>query len=200
MITTQMTEKNSNPQGLGVFYSDGLVDLFFGLALLMSGAMIYLDQIVFIGIFPAALLPAWQAWRKKTLSRIRSHTGSHIQGAVRARERGVLLGALFAGVLALVLGLGAFFAFASIPPAVLDWVSRYFMLLFGGMLAAAFVACALGLGIQRFYLYTLLTLAIFISGYFLGLSMPVLFLILGGIITFLALLVHVRFLSEYPAG
>jgi hypothetical protein len=182
----------------GLYFSDGLLDIFTGLGLLSAGGLMLVDLVFLIGVYPATMMPAWQAARKKSLERLTAKAGGQMAEAYQTRIRAVILGALIAGMLFLGLGLVAFFGFDRVPASIFDWMRMNFAILTGLLAAIFFSVTGLVLGIRRFYLYAIGALALFALGHMLGVTLPFLVLALGVFVTLAGLFVYLRFLGEHP--
>jgi hypothetical protein len=184
------------------YHQDGLLDIVIGLYALAFGLGIVADKIwdfsfaaIMPGILIAIVLPIWiQAKRKITLPRI---------GYVNIGAKGS--NKLFALLLGLsVAGLGVFFLFtmATFQDGRPEWIEtilfQYGMIWIG--LGAAVIGSlfAYTMGLKRLYGYGLLTLVLFVSGYFLSVSFEYLLLVVGGVIIASGAVLLAQFVRRYP--
>jgi len=181
-----MTKQNSlreiEKKAYMSYHQDGLLDIFVGLYALAFGLGMIADKIlefgfgaIMPGILIAIVLPIWiQAKRKITMPRI---------GFVKFGTRGsnklfaLLLGLAVAGLGVFML-FGVFLATGQIGrPWWIEILFQYGMIWIG--LGAAVIGSlfAYTMGLKRLYGYGLLTLALFVSGYFLNVPFEYLLLI-----------------------
>jgi len=197
MTTTQFETKQNDRKGYGAFFSDGLLDIFIGLGLVVAGALMFTEMVWMIGIYPAIILSVWQSSRKKTLARM-DLQGERLHQAYQSRSRAVILGLLIAGMLTFLLGVMVFIAFDKIPAGVFAWFREYFLIVLGLLIALIFSGSASMLGIGRFHLYAAFALAIITGGGLIGIAFPWLLIVFGGVITIIGVVVLIRFLGAHP--
>jgi hypothetical protein len=201
-VTKQDTLREVEKKTYMSYHQDGLLDIIIGLYALAFGIGIVADKILDFsfavlmpGILIAVILPIWiQAKRKITLPRI---------GYVNIGTKGS--NKLFALLLGLsVAGLGVFFLFTMMtfqngrPEWIETILFQYGMIWIG--LGAAVIGSlfAYTMGLKRLHGYGLLTLALFVSGYFLGVPFEYLLLVVGSVIIASGAVLLARFIRKYP--
>ena len=102
MMATQFESKKDNGSLSGIFYKDGLLDLFIGIGLALAGAWMFTERVWMMGVYPAIMLPVWQETRKKTLARLGVQE-TRARMVYESRTRAVLLGMAIAGMVTLLL-------------------------------------------------------------------------------------------------
>jgi hypothetical protein len=185
------------------YHQDGLLDMVIGLYALSFGLGIFADKILefsFAAIMPAIMisivLPIWiHAKKKITMPRI---------GFVKFGARGsnklfaLLLGLSIAG-LGVAMAFGVFMATGQNgTPFWLEILFQYGMIWIG--LGAAVIGSlfAYTMGLKRLHGYGFLTLALFVSGYFLGIPFEYLLLTIGSVIIASGAALLVQFIRRYP--
>jgi len=184
------------------YHQDGLLDMVIGLYALSFGLGIFVDKILefsFVAIMPAIMisivLPIWiHAKKKITMPRI---------GFVKFGARGsnklfaIFLGLAVAG-LGVSLALSVFMIGQNGRPVWLEILFQYGMIWIG--LGAAVIGSlfAYTMGLKRLHGYGLLTLALFVSGHFLGIPFEYLLLTIGSVIIASGAALLVQFIQRYP--
>jgi len=202
-----MTKQNSlreiEKKAYMSYHQDGLIDIVIGVYALSFGLGIAMDRIwgfSFGAIMPAILisivLPIWiHAKRKITMPRI---------GFVKFGARGanklfaLLLGLSVAG-LGFALTFGFFMATGQNGrPVWIEMLFQYGMIWIG--LGASVIGSlfAYTMGLKRLHGYGLLTLALFVSGYFLSIPFEYFVLAIGSVIIASGAALLVRFIRKYP--
>jgi hypothetical protein len=201
-MTKQNTLREIEKKTYMSYHQDGLIDIIIGLYAITFGLGIIVDLVLelnFATIIPgmliAIILPIWIiAKRKITMPRI---------GYVNIGTKGSnKLFALFLGLA--VAGLGVFFLFTMItfqngrPEWIETILFQYGMIWIG--LAAAIIGSlfAYTMGLKRLHGYGLLTLALFVIGYFLNFPFQYLLLLIGIVIVSSGAVLLVRFIRRYP--
>jgi len=202
IVTKQDTLREVEKKTYMSYHQDGLIDIIIGLYALAFGLGIVVDKILDFsfavlmpGILIAIILPIWiQAKRKITLPRI---------GYVNIGTKGS--NKLFALLLGLsVAGLGVFFLFTMMtfqngrPEWIETILFQYGMIWIG--LGAAVIGnlFAYTMGLKRLHGYGLLTLALFVSGYFLSVPFEYLLLVAGSVIIASGAVLLAQFIRRYP--
>ena len=202
-MTKQNTLREIEKKAYMSYHQDGLLDIFVGLYALAFGLGMIADKTLEFGfgtIMPAILiaivLPIWiEAKRKITMPRI---------GFVKFGTRGS--NKLFALLLGLaVAGLGVFMLFSVFlatgqigRPWWIEILFQYGMIWIG--LGAAVIGSlfAYTMGLKRLHGYGLLTLALFVGGYFLSFPFEYLLLVVGSVIIASGAALLVQFVRRYP--
>ena len=202
IVTKQDTLREVEKKTYMSYHQDGLIDIIIGLYALAFGLGIVVDKILDFsfavlmpGILIAIILPIWiQAKRKITLPRI---------GYVNIGTKGS--NKFFALLLGLsVAGLGVFFLFTMMtfqngrPEWIETILFQYGMIWIG--LGAAVIGnlFAYTMGLKRLHGYGLLTLALFVSGYFLSVPFEYLLLVAGSVIIASGAVLLAQFIRRYP--
>lgn len=201
-MTEQNTLREIEKKTYMSYHQDGLLDIVIGLYALAFGLGIVVDQIldinfavIYPGIMIAIVLPIWIAAKRKiTMPRI---------GYVNIGTKGSnKIFALFLGLA--VAGLGVFFLFTMMtfqngrPEWIETILFQYGMVWIG--LGAAVIGSmfAYTMGLKRLYGYGLLTLALFVVGYFLAVPFEYLLLFIGGVVMACGVALLVQFIHKYP--
>ena len=201
-VTEQNTLREIEKKTYMSYHQDGLLDIVIGLYALAFGLGIVADQIldinfavIYPGIMIAIVLPIWIAAKRKiTMPRI---------GYVNIGTKGSnKIFALFLGLA--VAGLGVFFLFTMMtfqngrPEWIETILFQYGMVWIG--LGAAVIGSmfAFTMGLKRLYGYGLLTLALFVVGYFLAVPFEYLLLFIGGVVMACGVALLVQFIHKYP--
>jgi hypothetical protein len=201
-VTKQNTLRDIEKKTYMSYHQDGLIDIIVGLYALAFGLGIFADKILdfsFAAIMPgmmiAIVLPIWLAAKRKiTLPRI---------GYVNIGAKGSnKIFAIFLGLA--VAGLGVFFLFtmATFQSGRPEWIEtivfQYGMIWIG--LGAAVIGSlfAYTMGLKRLHGYGLLTLALFVGGYFLSFPFQYLLILVGGVIMACGVVLLVQFIQKYP--
>jgi hypothetical protein len=202
IVTRQDTLREVEKKTYMSYHQDGLLDIIIGLYALAFGIGIVADKsldfsfaVIMPSILIAIVLPIWiQAKRKITLPRI---------GYVNIGTKGS--NKLFALLMGLsVAGLGVFFLFTMMtfqngrPEWIETILFQYGMIWIG--LGAAVIGSlfAYTMGLKRLHGYGLLTLALFVSGYFLSVPFEYLLLVEGSVIIASGAVLLARFIRKYP--
>jgi hypothetical protein len=186
------------------YHQDGLLDIFVGVYVLLFGLGIFLGTTVadfstwFVipAIFPAVMLPIWISAKKRlTMPRI-----GYVKFGVRSAGKlmALLLGLMVAGA-----GLGAFMAlsFASSQGWALafrDLIISYSMIIIGVVAASISSLFGYTMGLKRLYGYGLLTLVLFLAGYFITFPFEYILLTIGLVIIINGVVLLMQFIRRYP--
>jgi hypothetical protein len=171
------------------YFQDGLWDVLLGFFLLGWGVGILTEMIALIGAWVVVAYSAvWGLKRWLTYPR----TG--IAVVPQARKTNVRL--FIAGMVALMLGVMAFVLVSA--GSTPDWLGRFFIFIFGAIIAA--VVCMIGFwwNVRRWYIYAALILAGAASHQWLGVPLNYGFIIPGAIILISGAIMLFRFLRRYP--
>jgi len=170
------------------FFQDGLWDVFLGVFLLGWGFTVWFDipllqTAVFIGFF-------WLALGLKKII-----TYPRIGHATPTEQRSRTLKIAIAGVVVLV---AVIFLLPVVARGEVQFLRNYFEFLFGSMIAIAVALIGYWWRIYRWYLYGGMIFVLATFNQWLGLSFELSFIIPGGVVFILGLLIFVRFLRKYP--
>ena len=171
------------------YFQDGLWDILLGYFIFSWGLMILLDVAALTGALTVTgYFIIWGLKRRITYPRV-----GYVKIAEEQRQvmKIVILGVVFLG-----LGLAVFFLFSlgNRP----DWLSEYFMFLFGCMLALAVVIIAYWWKVNRWYAYAALMVIGVAFHQWLNASLPLSFIIPGAIVMVSGLVILSRFLRSNP--
>jgi hypothetical protein len=174
------------------YQQDGLLDLFLGMLLLVWGLTMEprlggMGGVWFVVLFPIFLL----ARRRITYPRL-----GYAQFTKERRNRRRLV-ALFTATA--LLGLMVAFLWSSQSfPGLRDWLHRYIVIFFGGLIAAVLLFKAGISGIRRLYLYATVILISFAAAQWSSVHFRYSFIISGAVILISGVVVLTRFLRRYP--
>jgi hypothetical protein len=171
------------------FFQDGLWDICLGLFLVGWGLMLTLEFTGIIGGIWVALyfiilsLKRWVTYPRTGYIKV--------AGARRQQMKLVIL-----GVVLLLFGLAGFLAFAAGNRP--DWVSEYFLFMFGTMIAVVISLLGYWWKVLRWYIYAgLLFLAVSLYQW-AGVPENLAFIVPGSIIALYGLVLLIGFLRKYP--
>lgn len=175
------------------YWSDGLLDLFCGLALLGLGAAWLAEQFVWGPLVPAVLIPLWGPLRRRLTE---PRLGAVELGEPRqARNRSFVLVSLFAGLAALLLVGGALLAHRrglALPRLGVEALP-------GLIVGLAGVVTAELLELRRFFIHAgAALLAAVVVALVPGLNPGWAFLAAGASALIVGLVLRVRFVRRYP--
>ena len=174
------------------YHQDGLLDLFLGAllaawGLTMETALTGMAGVWFVVLFPVFLL----ARRRITYPRL-----GYAQFTKDRRNRRKLT-ALF--TVTALMGLMAAFLWSSQSfPGLRDWLHRYIVIFFGGLIAAVLLFKAGISGVRRLYLYAAVILAAFAASQWSSVRFQYSFIVSGAVILVSGAVVLARFLRRYP--
>jgi len=171
------------------YFQDGLWDILLGVFLVGWGLMIIFDFVAVMGgvwvafYFIVLGLKKWLTYPRAGYIKITE--------ARRQQMRMVIL-----GVVLFLLGLSVFALFSvATRPA---WLSEYFMLLFGTMMAVVIAMLGYWWKVTRWYAYAVLLFLAAASHQWLDVPLNLTFTVPGGVIVLCGLVLLVRFLRRYP--
>lgn len=179
-------------------HRDGLGDILAGILILSFGVGVLTEMFWFSAIWVPLLIPVWRKTKKRVNAGRLSPdelSPSQMKGANTRLLMMVALGSvtLLVGLVFFTLMLGASDLFW-----LKSWLSTYFELVFGVIMALLLSAVGAINRAGRFYVYAILALIILTSGYLFELHFGISLTLLGGLILVSGLVVLFRFLSEYP--
>jgi hypothetical protein len=176
------------------YHQDGILDILIGISILSFAAMVIADM-TYLGwmFFFVAFLIYASAKKVLTVPRI---------GFVKfpqQRTRRIIRALVILGVLSNILGLITFMQVesGSTPLWLLLAVENY-MLVIGVFGATLFCVVGYALRTQRTYAYAMLTLLLFVTGYYLYYPLRYYLILLGAVVLLSGLAMLVRFVRKYP--
>jgi hypothetical protein len=176
------------------YHQDGLIDISIAIIVLTFGIMMFLDMGWMGGVFAIIGISVYAAAKKiLTVPRI----GFVKFAAVRFKAmQAVVIGALS---FLMLLGVVAFMQTESGgTPAWLLFAIENHMLVIGVSIAASFCAAAYTFRTRRMYVYAMLTLIMFVAGYFLHYPLHYYLILLGTLILLSGLAKLIPFIRRYP--
>ena len=201
-MTKQNTLREIERKAYMSYHQDGLLDMVIGLYALSFGLGIFVDKILefsFAAIMSAItisiVLPIWiHAKKKITMPRI----GFVKFGAGGSNKLFAIFLGLAVASLGVSLALGVFMIGQNGRPVWLEILFQYGMIWIG--LGAAVIGSlfAYTMGLKRLHGYGLLTLAVFVSGHFLGIPFESLLLTIGSVIIASGAALLAQFIRRYP--
>jgi hypothetical protein len=167
---------------------------FWKFILLAFSIVMILDMAWMGGIFAVVAFSLYAA-AKKTLTVPRIGFVKFAAYRVKATQA-IAIGALS---FLMLLGVVAFMQTESggTPPWLLFAIENH-MLVIGASIAASFLAAGYTFRTRRMYAYALLTLMIFVTGYFLYYPLHYYLILLGTLILLFGLAMLIRFIRRYP--
>jgi len=179
------------------YYKDGLIDIFLGLVLMFVGLFIWVDTVWMGAIFIPTFTPAFQAARRRFLH---PRLGDmKVESQLPASNQKVLLTVTLLMGLLMLAGIGAFFLF-NLSDIFSEWMQSTFLLILGSICASVWVFAAIMLKHKQYYLYAAVTFAAFSAVQLTTLPFEAAFLILGGVVSLVGLLIFVRFIQDHPVA
>jgi hypothetical protein len=178
------------------YHQDGLLDVCIALVVLSFGISMVLDMPWLGGTFAVVGITLYTA-AKKTLIFPRAGFVKFAQYQYRAKA-----------LISITVGVFSFFALLGVvvfmqfegggTPIWLLFLIENYMLVIGISVAALFCTLGYTFKIGRMYLYALLTLVMFVTGYFLSYPLHYYLTLLGTVILFFGLAILIRFIRRYP--
>jgi len=190
---SQQTNLKEIERRARMYNGDGLLDIFIGLAILLAGAAEVLDRTSSAAIWVVLWLPLMMAAKRSiTVSRMRAIDFTPASDARRRTRQGMMIAVLASAVL-LTLGLVLFTGSRALPREYSRVFWPVVLVAIGGLIA-------LGTGVKRLYVYTLLAVILFAVGYLFNLGYPlhVYLAVLGAVILLSGMVILARFLRKCP--
>ena len=177
------------------YHQDGLIDILIGLGILGFGLMLLTGSIVFNML-------AWMPiiFYVPLKNRITVPRFGFVQFTSERVKKQRLLIAVMVGLLFFAFGLGlyVFAMWDEMPPLVEILMAGDGMLLLGGLFAMMLLAAGLITGLDRLFIYAILTILILSGGGLLGIEPEIRVVFLGALILLIGIILLVRFLRVYP--
>jgi len=176
------------------YHQDGLIEIIIAFAILAFDIMLIMEMPWLGFIFAITGISIYAAAKKAfTIPRI---------GLVKfpqQRTKRMLLAAVILGILMNILGLITFIQTeAGSTPAWLLFAIEHHMLVIGTSVAALFAMIGYTLRANRMYTYSLLTLVIFVVGYFIHYPLYYYITLLGTLILLSGVITLIQFTRKYP--
>jgi hypothetical protein len=180
-----------------LFHKDGLLDIFIGLGVLLTGAALWAEMVWMAGVWVAIFVPLWISARKSITYRRGTDVQPSGQGNFRfALVMSAALGVLLLGVMVAL----TFFAGFERLPAFRSFLDAYIHLLVGLGLAGFLAVTAAIMHLPRFYAYAALALAVFSIGHLAGWLFWMSLTLAGGLICLGGIVILGRFLQAHPVA
>lgn len=177
------------------YQQDGIIDLLIGWATLAFGLNIAMDASIWTILGWMPILFYVPLKNKITVPRLGYVKFDPNRGNPSKRT----LSFLILGFLALsVLGIVVFLTSNQEPIPVIDWIREYTLLFYGLIGIVGFGLAGLISGIQRLYLYALLSLLFMGGGQLIGVEEYVSFFLLGISIFVVGAVLLTRFIRRHP--
>jgi len=178
-----------------LYHQDGIIDLLVGWVIIAFGMNIALDEstFTFLAWFPILLYTPLK-------TRITIPRFGYVKFDDKYSGGNKMVIALILGVLVLmVFGVLVFLLRGpASPPAPIIWIRENELLFYGLVGALFFAVAALISGIRRMVFYSIWCLFLMAAGQALGVHEFVPFLLLGGIVFMVGIVLVVRFIRKYP--
>ena len=177
------------------YFEDGLADIFAGLPILIFGLGMVFDAslfFIFAGLPIVLFFPLKQAITLPRMGYVKFNPERQ-----RKISRSMVL-LLVAGSLSLLLGIVVFSGMQGQAFDIRDFMMEFGLLLFGAVMAGAFVLISIFFEIKRFMGYAALIFGGWLSAYLLGIEAGIPVAIAGGAIVLIGLAFLVNFLIKYP--
>ena len=177
------------------YHQDGLLDILLGTGIIGFGLMLLTGSVVFNVL-------AWMPvlFYVPLKNRITVRRFGYVQFSADRKRKSYLWIVFVVGLVAFALffGLFIFTTSGNLPTWLENMLRRYDLLLLGFFLSIPMVIGAVVTGLNRLYVYAVLTLGVIGTGILLGIDAPYFFLFLGLVILIVGLSLLVRFLHQYP--
>ena len=174
------------------YHQDGLIDIIIGLGFIGFGLNMAFDNYAFLFMGWLPIIFYVPIKNRLTVPRI---------GYVKFHASNKIVYGLVITVL-LVIMAGLFIFFISGPNIISeemqDWLSQYYMLIFGVVAALCFLGAGFLTRITRLYVYALSVLIIFAAGTWFNVHPAVYTIFTGLLIETVGIWLMVRFLRKYP--
>ena len=197
-MSQTINTKSLSKQYYQGYHQDGLLDIFLGLGIIFSVAVIKFGFVWFVAILPAIFWPLWMSAKEAiTAPRL---VGSQISQEQVAQGRTAILGFTSVGFVALILGLVVFWIFStdSAPAGLNNWLRENFLIAMGVIGSFILALAALLTRITRYYAYALLAFLAGVGGPLLDIR-PLFYTIAFGLIMLLSgLVILLRFTRTHP--
>lgn len=182
-------------QAYVAYHQDGLIDMLIGLGIIGFALSLTDSGTAFLALSWLPILFYIPLKNRITVPRF-----GYVQFDSQQKTRSLLVLLLGMGSLSLLFLLGLFFAlrFDTLPQAVIEWLHRYDMLVFGLFGAIILVSGALWTGLNRLYSYAALALVLITAGILLDLHVVLYLTALGLIPLLVGIALLMRFLNAYP--
>ena len=171
------------------YFQDGLWDILLGLFLVSWGVVMHADLTWLIGaLFVALYSMTWSLKRWLTYPRM-----GYVKVAEARRQKAIMV---IAGTVLFLLGMAVFLlVFSGNRP---DWLSDYFIFLFGCMIAIVVSLLAYWWSVHHWYGYAILIVMGVAFHQWLNAPLALSFIAPGAIVTLSGLILSIRFLRKYP--
>jgi hypothetical protein len=197
-MTQNIDLKKNDQEAYLYFHKDGLIDIAIGLGVLVFGLGILVDLAWLAAILPINIVILWKPIKKAFTARRLSEDELELLNPTAIRKTF----ALISGLLWLLLGTGlALFlalSFGNVSNVVRDWMRAYFEPGFGVFFAVTMSTAGVILSVQRFHLYSLLTVLIFLGVFFLKGGLPIALVLTGSAIILAGLIISWQFAKSHP--
>jgi hypothetical protein len=197
-MTQNINLKNNQREAYLYFHKDGLIDIAVGLGVLIFGLGVLVDLPSLAAILPFNIVILWKPIKKSfTAPRLGADDQELLETAAIRKTLALMSGLLLflaASGLALFLTL----SIGNVSTVVRDWMRAYIELGFGVFAAVVLSTVGVILNVQRFHFYALLTLLVFVGGYFLQAGLPVALVLTGAVIILAGLVVSWQFTMSHP--
>ncbi len=176
------------------YHQDGLIEIIIAFAILAFDVLLVLEMPWLGGAFAITGFSLYAgAKRAFTVPRI-----GFVKFPQQRTKRMVMI-AVVLGVLANVLGVITFIQVeGGSTPAWLLIAIEHYMLVIGVLVSALFGMIGYTLRANRMYTYSLLTLVMFVAGYFINYPLYYYVSLLGSLILISGVVTLVRFIRKYP--
>ena len=177
------------------YFDDGILDIVAGLPILSFGLGMVFDASLFFILTGLPIILYWPLKQAITLPRM-GYVKFNPERQRKISRSMVLL--LVAGSLSLLLGIVVFSGMQGQAFHLRDFMMEFGLLLFGAVMAGAFVLISIFFEIKRFMGYAALIFGGWLSAYLLGIEAGIPVAIAGGAIVLIGLAFLVNFMIKYP--
>ncbi|MEW5922434.1 MAG: hypothetical protein AB1746_00450 [Candidatus Zixiibacteriota bacterium] len=177
------------------YQQDGFWDIFLGLFMLGFAFSVFFDSSYFLLLWVIVMIPSAAGFKKVFVEKRLGYVKFSAERAARiARARNKMRVLMFIAVL---LGFLVWYAFTGNAGWQL-WIRKLEFLPFGIVIGILIGAAGLVFDIKRISLYGLLTIILFLAGYFMHTNLGLIFTVLGAICLITGIVLLVRFMKKYP--
>jgi len=177
------------------YFEDGIADMIAGLPILLFGLGMTFDASTFFIFAWMPIMLYWPLKQALTLPRM-----GHVKFSP-ARQRKIsrnMVMLMLAGLMSLVLGIVAFLGTQGEVFNIRDFMMEYSPLVFGAVMAAAFVLVAILFESRRFFGYGAIVFGGWLAAYLLDINEGIPVAAAGGAIALIGLGILISFLVRHP--
>ena len=194
-MASEMDLKSIERKTYLTFFEDGIADIVAGLPVLLFGLGMTTDESMFFIFAWMPLLLFWPLKQRITYPRI-GYVKFSPERQKKISKGFVLL--LIAGTLSLLMGIVVFMGFEGLIFDLQGFMREYSLLVFGAVLAGAYILVAILFEAKRFYIYGFFVFSGWLTGYLFDVNPGIPVAMSGAMIAIIGIGLLLRFLAKYP--